>query len=228
VDQTGGNRNIWLLGPDYALCGWDAPQAFNVNGSFALPVGRGQSLLGNASGALNQIVAGWKINTIFTYQSGNPFTIPCNVTTASGSSCNAVLTGQPLYPDDQSFEHWLNPAAFANPSSVVTAIGQTDLTPLGGGPTQVRGPAWRRLDLSLFKDFPINERQRFEFRAEVFNLTNTPNFGIPGFSGANGGGLPPPPGVLDFSNLNNFGKITTLRDGSNDQRQIQFALKYYF
>jgi hypothetical protein len=139
-----------------------------------------------------------------------------------------VLTGQPLYPKDQSFEHWLNPAAFANPSSVVTTIGQADLTPLGGGPTQVRGPAWRRLDLSLFKDFPVTERQRFEFRAEVFNLTNTPNFGIPGFSGAGGGGLPPPPGVLDFSNLNNFGKITTLRAGSNDQRQIQLALKYYF
>jgi hypothetical protein len=228
VDQTGGSRNIWLLGPDYGLCGWDAPHAFNVNGSFNLPFGSGAHFLSGASGALNQVVGGWKVNTIFSFQSGNPFTIPCNVTTAAGSSCNAVLTGQPLYPKDQSFEHWLNPAAFANPSSVVTTIGQADLTPLGGGPTQVRGPAWRRLDLSLFKDFPVTERQRFEFRAEVFNLTNTPNFGIPGFSGAGGGGLPPPPGVLDFSNLNNFGKITTLRAGSNDQRQIQLALKYYF
>jgi hypothetical protein len=40
--------------------------------------------------------------------------------------------------------------------------------------------------------------------------------------------LPPPPGVLDFSNTANFGRITSLRLGPNDQRQIQLALKYYF
>ena len=41
-------------------------------------------------------------------------------------------------------------------------------------------------------------------------------------------GLPPPPGVLDFGNTANFGKITALRLGPNDQRQVQLALKYYF
>ena len=69
--------------------------------------------------------------------------------------------------------------------------------------------------------------QRFELRAEIFNLTNTHNFSVPGFSGG-GAGLPPPPGVLDFSNTANFGKVTALRLGPNDQRQIQLALKYYF
>jgi hypothetical protein len=64
-------------------------------------------------------------------------------------------------------------------------------------------------------------------RLEIFNLTNTHNFSVPGFSGG-GAGLPPPPGVLDFSNTTNFGKITALRLGPNDQRQIQLALKYYF
>ena len=59
------------------------------------------------------------------------------------------------------------------------------------------------------------------------NLTNTHNFSVPGFSGG-GAGLPPPPGVLDFSNTANFGKITALRLGLNDQRQIQLALKYHF
>jgi hypothetical protein len=50
---------------------------------------------------------------------------------------------------------------------------------------------------------------------------------VPGFSGG-GAGLPPPPGVLDFRNTADFGKITALRLGPNDQRQIQLALKYYF
>ena len=42
------------------------------------------------------------------------------------------------------------------------------------------GPAFHRLDFSLFKAFPITERKRFEFRIEAFNLTNTPNFALPG------------------------------------------------
>ena len=77
--------------------------------------------------------------------------------------------------------NWLNPAAFANPPAA-TALGQADLAPFGGEATQVRGPNYRRIDLSLFKDFPITGGQRFEFRVEVFNLTNTPNFSSPGFS----------------------------------------------
>ena len=106
-------------------------------------------------------------------------------------------------------------------------VGQTDLAPLGGDPTQVRGPDFKRLDLSIFKSFRGSGNQRFEFRVEIFNLTNTHNFSVPGFSGG-GAGLPPPPGVLDFSNTANFGKITALRLGPNDQRQVQLALKYYF
>ena len=121
---------------------------------------------------------------------------------------------------------WLNPAAFTNPP-VATTLGQTDVSPLGGVGTQARGPYYRRLDLSLFKDFSVAENQRFEFRIEVFNLTNTPNFSAPGFS-AGTAGLQPPPGVRDFTNTANFGRITSLRNGQNDQRQIQLALKYYF
>jgi hypothetical protein len=136
------------------------------------------------------------------------------------------LTGQPLYPENRGFQGWLNPAAFANPP-VATAVGQTDLSPLGGDPTQVRGPDFKRLDLSIFKGFRGSGNQRFEARIEIFNLTNTHNFSVPGFSGG-GAGLPPPPGVLDFTNTANFGKITALRLGPNDQRQVQLALKYYF
>jgi hypothetical protein len=122
--------------------------------------------------------------------------------------------------------NWLNPAAFANPPAATT-LGQSDLAPFGGEATQARGPNYRRIDLSLFKDFPLTGAQRFEFRVEIFNLTDTPNFSSPGFS-AGTAGLQPPPGVRDFTNTANFGRITSLRNGQNDQRQIQLALKYYF
>ena len=198
----------------------------SVSVGYDLPFGNGQPIGRNASGLVNQLIGGWRINAIGMYQSGPPFTIPCNVTTTTGQGCFALLTGEPLYPENRSHEQWLNPAAFKNPP-VATAIGQTDLSPLGGSPTQIRAPHFRRMDISISKTFAGAGDQRFEVRAEVFNLTNTQNFSAPGFSGG-GAGLPPPPGVLDFSNTRNFGRITAQRPGPNDQRQIQLALKYYF
>jgi len=70
------------------------------------------------------------------------------------------------------------------------------------------------LDFSLFKSFPISESKRFEFRAESFNLTNTPAFALPG--------------SLNFLNTTNFARITATRDAPNDARELQFALKFYF
>jgi hypothetical protein len=226
INNIGGYRSVWLLGPDWALCDSDAPHIISLSVGYDLPFGEGQRFGSGAAGLRNQLISGWRVNAIAMYQSGPPFTIPCNITTTTGQGCNAILTGEPLYPENQSFEHWLNPAAFTNPP-VATTIGQTDLSPLGGSPTQVRGPDFKRLDLSVFKSFRASDNQRFEFRVEVFNLTNVQNFSVPGFSGG-GAGLPPPPGVLDFSNTANFGRITALRFGPNDQRQIQLALKYYF
>jgi hypothetical protein len=118
----------------------------------------------------------------------------------------------------------MSPAAFSQPPKA-TVIGQSDYSPLGGAPTQVRAPGYHRADVSMFKNFRIRENSRLEFRAECFNLTNTPQFGIPGFTGP---GLTATPGVTDFTNTRNFGRITSVRDGPNDQREFQFALKLYF
>lgn len=224
VNTIGGYRSLWLLGPDWSQCATDAPHLLNLSAGFDLPFGEGRAILGNATGLLNQVIGGWRLNVIGNYSSGLPFTIGCTVATTTGHGCNALLTGEPLYLENRSVDQWLNPAAFKNPP-VATTIGQTDLAPLGGPPTQVRGPDFRKVDLSIFKSFSLTRTRRVEFRAEIFNVTNTPNFGNPGFSG---GGTPPPSGVLDFNNLANFGRITSLRLGANDQRQFQFALKYYF
>ena len=225
ADIGGSGRNIWLLGPDQSLGSTDAPHAISASTSFALPFGRGKQVLGNASGFLNQIVGGWRGNLVFLASSGYPVTIPCTISTTSGSGCNANKTGEPLYPKNRTFNQWWNPAAFTNPP-VATTLGQTDLSPLGGLPGQIRGPYYRRADLSMFKEFPVKESQKFEFRAEIFNLTNTPNFSAPGFTGGDAG-VQPPPGVRSFNNAN-FGRITSMRNGQNDERQIQLALKYYF
>jgi len=210
---------------DYGLCDIDATNLVHFSSTYELPVGKGKMLLKNASSAVDAAVGGWSVNALGTLQTGPPFTIPCPVSTTTGFGCNAFMVpGQDLYGGLHNVDQWMNPAAFAQPPSA-TVVGQTDYTPLGGAPTQVRGPGFHRADVSLFKNFRIGENSRLEFRAECFNITNTPQFGIPGFTGP---GLTPTPGVLDFTNTRNFGRITSVRGGANDQRQIQLALKLFF
>ncbi len=210
---------------DYGLCEFNIPKVFHFSGTYELPVGRGRQFLANSPGVVDAILGGWGTNWILTLQDGQPGTVPCAITTTSGfGGCNALLVpGQSVTAGPHNVNQWLNPAAFTSPP-VATAIGQSNYAPLGGAPSQFYGPGYHRLDFSLFKNFPINERMRFEFRSEFFNLTNTPNFSLPGFGG---NGVTAAPGSLDYTN-SNFGKITSTRDGQNDQREIQFALKFYW
>jgi hypothetical protein len=183
-----------------------------------LPFGQGKTYLNNMSGAADAFLGGWSMNWIVSLYSGQPQNIRCiSKTWALGpGGCNALLVpGQDPFGGKHNVEQFYNPDAFVDPPTA-TSIGQTDFAPLGGGRTPVTGPPFRRMDYSLFKQFRTTESTRLEFRAEVFNLTNTPNFALP--LAAN----------LNFTDKTNFGKITSTRNNPNDARQIQFALKFYW
>jgi hypothetical protein len=200
---------------DYSRSQYDIPHLFHFSGGYELPLGKGHNFLGQSKGVVDQLVSGWKTNFILTLQNGYPFNIGCHgpQTHASndGLNCNALLvSGQDIYAGPHNVNQWINPAAFAN-APVATDFGQN--AALGGLGMQARGPGYHRLDLSIFKDFRTSERTRLQFRAEFFNLTNTPQF-------AN-------PSNTDFTSTF-FGQITGLVDGANDPREIQFALKLYF
>jgi hypothetical protein len=198
---------------DYGPAAFDIRHAFSGSGTYELPAGRGKHFLASSPRLVQAVLGNWSTNWIFTYDTGQPQTIPCATSTGAGTGCFANgVPGVDLYAN-QSVSHFYNAAAFATPPAV-GSVGQTNLTPLGGGQGQVYGPAFRRLDLSLFKSFPIGESTRFEFRAESFNLSNTPNFALP----AN----------LNYLNTVNFGQITSTRDNPNDARELQFALKFYW
>ena len=209
---------------DYGLCDFDIPRVFHFSGTYDLPVGHGRQFLSSSPKFVDALLGGWGTNWILTLQDGQPGTVPCAITTTSGFGCYANLVpGQNVYAGPHNVNQWLNPAAFASPP-VATAIGQSSYAPLGGAPSQFYGPGYHRLDFSLFKNFNFTERIYLQFRAEFFNLTNTPNFSPPGFDG---NGVTAAPGSLDYTS-SAFGKITSTRDGQNDQREIQFALKLYF
>jgi hypothetical protein len=199
------------IAADYGLCDIDVRQIVHVSGIYELPFGKNKHFLTSGPGAW--VLGGWSTNWIFFAQDGQPLTIPCSTTNAAGLGCNALKQpGENPYAGHHNAAQFLNPAAFANPPAATAA--SATVANLGGSPTQVTGPPFRRLNFSLVRQFPAMRETFFEFRAEVFNLTNTPNFGQPG--------------NLTFTNTNTFASISATRDNPNDPRELQFSLKYYF
>jgi hypothetical protein len=214
-------RAEWLPGfgtaGDYSLCDTDATHVVHISGEYQLPIGRNGMYLKNVNRAVDALIGGWAANYIYTFQGGQPFPIFCAQATTADFGCYAdIVPGKDLYAGGHTQKQWLNPDALANPPQATT-IGQTDYSPLGGNPLVARGPHFNNLDFSLFKQFSIERVGQLEFRAEAFNLTNTPQFSQPGNTA---GYTSTGPG-----NPNGFSTITGLR---NNPRLLQFALKLYF
>jgi Carboxypeptidase regulatory-like domain/TonB dependent receptor len=203
----------WGIQKDMGLAPFDIRHAFSASFTYDLPFGKGKTRMSQAARPVQFLLGNWSANGVLTLDTGQPQTIGCTKTTGAGTGCYALYTGVDPYSGAHNVQQYYNPAAFRDPS-VVTQIGQTDYSPLGGGNTQVSGPGIHRFDFSLFKAFPVTETMRFEFRAESFNLTNTPAFAQPG--------------SLNFVNTANFARITSTRDNPNDPRELQFALKFYW
>jgi len=119
-----------------------------------------------------------------------------------GGGQHPDVVGNPVLSSGKSIYQWFNTAAFAQPANFTSGN-------LARTYTGVRQDKTKNLDFSLFKNFRVKERFHVEFRAEAFNLTNTPVFGSPGVT-VNGA---------------NFGIIT---GQSNTPRNLQLALKVLF
>ena len=197
---------------DYTTCNNDAKSVFHASGGYDLPFGAGKEFLGSASHAVNQVVGGWSLNYIFSYQSGQPFTVPSAVATSGGFSADADIVGS-QYAGAKSVNHWLNASAFATPPIYDgSASDDQGFAPLGPTQMQSRGPSFFNIDGSVSKNFPIKGDSTYlQFRAEAFNLLNHPQFSNPG--------------SLNYTSPNTFASITSVR---NATRIMQLALKLYF
>ncbi len=164
--------------------------AFGLNGVWELPFGRGRRYLNDGGGLLGAIVGGWQASTVYTLQSGLPFTPSyrdCNADRDTGW-CRPDLVGD-WKPDQQTAQAWFvtTPLAADGRVTPLTANGQT-LGPwrrpqrgtFGNvGRNQLVGPSFSQLDLSLAKSFVVTGGFRAQFRAEAFNLVNTVNLANP-------------------------------------------------
>jgi hypothetical protein len=159
-------------------------------------------------GSWNRVVdaflGGWQANGILTVASGQPlvFATASNNSYTFGGGQHPDVIGNPVLSSGKSIYQWFNPGAFAQPANF--SSGNMSRTYTG-----VRQDKTKNIDLSLFKNFSITERIRVTFRAEAFNLTNTPVFSAPGTT----------------VNGPNFGIIT---GQSNPARNIQLGMKLVF
>ena len=206
-------QNFGIKG-DYQQANMNVRSAVHFSGGYDLPLGPGKQYLAAKGDVMGKVLGNWTINWIYTYETGQPVTIPCTITTASGAGCDALLA-EGVKPNAglHNVNQYWNPVAFYNPA-VTTTTEQTDLSPLGGAPTQVYSPGLNRLDAALRRSFQVTENVRVEFRAEVYNVMNHPFFAQPS--------------NLNFLNTTNFGQISSTRDNPNDAREIQFAVKFSF
>ncbi|MBL8232176.1 MAG: carboxypeptidase regulatory-like domain-containing protein [Bryobacterales bacterium] len=157
---------------------FDQRHVVNATGIYELPVGKGKMLLGNANRALDLIVGGWSINGIYTYQSGEPFTVRSGVLShnSSAQSRAALRPGAELPQAKlQSRPGVVGPVFFANTDAFVLP----EPGGLGIGRNVFQGPSYWNLDAGISKGFQITERVRMVFRTELFNAFNHANFRNP-------------------------------------------------
>lgn len=184
--------------------------------TYELPFGR------NLQGAKRMVLGGWQTNALLAWQTGKPFTVVNNGNNGGlgNRAHGAAINGGVDRPN--MFAAGAGVPADAN-SFCQTAFGH-DFCPQATGTVgserrnALFGPDFRHLDLSLFKDFPVRETVKVQFRTEVFNVSNTPNFYI------NNNVNSSPPTLLGNSA---FGKTITT-DPNYSPRQFQFALKLLF
>ena len=179
LDTSSGNTNAVGIQNPANLRAYRGNSDFDVrhnlvlSWSYELPFGHGKKFASGARGVLQTAIGGWRFNSIDTFAAGAPFT-PVMVSSLLNSGSvvqwpNRIGSGS---VSNRTIRAWFNPADFVSPGNYVFG---------NSGRNILFGPGTRQFDLSVFKNFPFKESasRHLEFRAEAFNIFNTPQFNNP-------------------------------------------------
>jgi hypothetical protein len=243
----------------------DVRQSFNLSMLYEVPYGTGKKYGADASRLAKGVLGGWQIGTLFNARTGLPIDVEIarpaivyqnkttGLITTSPVVQNGVIMTTPLvnvpgggqsrnvarpdlvkgvdpYLHNQGWL-FLNPAAFSMPApGTYGNLGRNAL----------RGPSISQWDFTLSKKFPIRETMNFEFRAECYNLLNSPVYQVPNYNTVSGsqarladatGVIQPGQPYTAAAAGGNYGALTqtvsnTVGFGTN--RQFQLALRLNF
>jgi hypothetical protein len=159
-----------------ALSDFDRTHVVTINFVYDLPVGKGRIWLRSAPGIVNHVIGGWSINGLYTYMSGEPFSVNSGVRTNNYSHISrADFTGANPAVHYHDSAGVFGPVVFDNPGAFVFPAPGSD----GLGRNIFRAQPYWNLDLSVAKHFDVTERFKLQFRAEAFNALNHANFDNP-------------------------------------------------
>jgi hypothetical protein len=189
-------------------CGYDIRHNLTLNLVYRLPFHG------------SRLVEGWQVSGIESYRTGVPISIGIGYDRALLSNNFSTVRPDVIAGCDQtanqSPQHWYNKSCYTlPPPGIVGNLGKNTVT----------APGYEAVDFSLSKDTKLVERLNVQFRAEIFNIFNHTNFGIPALNAftAVGGLNGSPAGIT--GNASNAGQISSIVGTS---RQIQFGLKFLF
>ena len=201
-----------VLNRNRAPSDFNIPHIFQFAYVYELPFGIGKKWA--TDGASKLILGGWQINGIFSSFQGRQYTL-----SAPDASLN--MPGNTQTPDQ--VKSTVQKIGCAGPDPGCTFFDTSAFAPVtevrfgNVGRNTMRAPGVVNMDLSLFRTFKLTEKFGLQFRAEAFNLSNTPHFNAPD---------------SDVSS-SDFGKITSTDNGESTSaggrsREIRFGLRLSF
>ncbi|MEO7648991.1 MAG: TonB-dependent receptor [Bryobacteraceae bacterium] len=210
--ELGGNpgsagANAYNRRADRGLSGNSIKHRWISNFVYELPFGK-KRRFDISNPVANGFLGGWTIGYIGEIRTGAPLGVAeqVNLTNSFSPANRPNVVGDPKIsggrPRAEQIGQWFNIAAFAAPAQFTFG---------NAGRTTGYGPGAVGMDVSILKDFPIAERANVQFRTEILNFINNPNFELPNLMR----GAP------------TFGRITSLID-TNQARIIQFGLHFRF
>jgi hypothetical protein len=190
----------------------DVRHNFTFNAMYNLPFGDGHRMLGNSGGLVNRMVGGWTLAALGIFRTGVADTVYYGGNSyGNGDFTNQRPDGVPGVSEYASSAgstglQFLNAGAFATPAT--GTFGNL-------ARNTFYGPSFKQLDVSFLKKTRLTETKGLEFRAELFNIVNHPNFDEP----------------FNYFPSPTFGQLyqtlgRTLGEGTS--RQIQLALRFTY
>jgi len=220
-DSGNGFPNIGTLDPnnfrrERAISQYNIPQVFQFTYVYQLPFGHGKQFGATMNPVLDAIVGGWQTTGIWRFDDGQPLQVACP---GSGSfECSQTMPGYNQLPDilgtprRASKSQWFQPGGYFVDSGVFQAPADFTLGTAPRALSSISVPGTANADLSLFKEFGLSrvrEGAHLEYRLEMFNAFNHPQFAAPNTTLGSA----------------QFGQVL---NQANSARQIQMALKLYF
>ena len=187
------------------------PSLFDARHRFVASASWAPVLPASSAPVVRALLGGWQVNAIATHNSGTPFTVSDSANVALQANSPPIsgfpasrpnLAGDP-HAGPRTVEQWLDRSAFER-LDVQTQAGQFG----NAGRNIARGPSYTNVDVSLVRDIPLRGQARLQLRAEIFNVANHANFGLP---------------VADL-NSPNFGRILS----AGPPRLMQFGARLIF